>query len=180
MYGVIKVHEFNDSLAKSNLASDMPIWAEIYKKAFPDMVAMVDHRQNGEHQKAGIDRSIIFENSKQILIDEKIRFPNKNGQSYSDILLEHISNDVKNLPGWVCKPLRADYICYAISGLGIAYLLPVIQLQQAWKNNSEEWIKQYGSKPASNKGYSTWNTPVMPSVLFAEISKCLRVEFVKP
>lgn len=70
----------------------------------------------------GIDRSVILENSKQILIDEKARFPSKNGFSYPDILLEHISNDQTNAPGWTCKPLRADYICYAITGLGQAYL----------------------------------------------------------
>ena len=171
------MHEFSDSLAKSHTASDLPIWEEIYQKAFPSMLTMVDHRQDGEHQRAGIDRSVILENSKQILIDEKARFPSKNGFSYPDILLEHISNDQTNAPGWTCKPLRADYICYAITGLGQAYLLPVLQLQQAWKANSAEWIKKYGSIPSINNGYKTWNTPLMPNVLFSEIGKCLRIQF---
>ena len=34
---------------------------------------MVDHRDDGEHQRAGIDRSVILANSKQLLIDEKVR-----------------------------------------------------------------------------------------------------------
>ena len=63
------VHDFSDSLAASHRASDLSIWEEIYRKSFPDFLAMVDHRQDGEHQRAGIDRSVILENSKQILID---------------------------------------------------------------------------------------------------------------
>ena len=102
------VHDFADSLAASHRASDLPIWEEIYRKSFPDFLAMVDHRQDGEHQRAGIDRSVILENSKQILIDEKIRW-----KPYPDIAVEYLSNDRTGAPGWACKPLRADYIAYA-------------------------------------------------------------------
>ena len=101
------VHDFSDSLAASHRASDLSIWEEIYRKSFPDFLAMVDHRQDGEHQRAGIDRSVMLENSKQILIDEKIRW-----KPYPDIAVEYLSNDRTGAPGWACKPLRADYIAY--------------------------------------------------------------------
>lgn len=166
------VHDFHESLAASHKASDLPIWEEIYSTAFPGYLTCVDHREDGEHQRAGIDRSVILENSKQILIDEKIRY-----EDYGDIALEYLSNDVRGTPGWVCKPLRADYICYAINPTQIAYLLPVLQLQQAWSDNGMYWRQAYGERSANNGTYRTWFCPVPVNALFPAIGKALRIPF---
>jgi hypothetical protein len=174
MFGEIKVHDFKESLEKSHNASDLPIWEEIYRKSFKEFQCMVDHRDDGEHQRAGIDRSVILKNSKQILIDEKIRY-----KFYNDIALEYLSNDKTGALGWVCKPLRADYICYAVKPIGIAFLLPVQQLQKAWIDNSFLWKENYPCKPAQNIDYKTWNCCVPVDVLFKAIGKCLRIEFTK-
>lgn len=175
------VHDFQERLAFSHAAEDWPVWEEIYRKAFPSFSAMIDHRQDGEHQRAGIDRSVILSNSKQILVDEKARDPKsltpEDWKRYQDILLEYLSNDVTGAPGWVCKPLRADYIAYAVMCAGLCFLLPVPQLQLAWSNNSTEWIAQFGKKPARNPGYRTWSCPVPVNTLFPAIGKCLRVSF---
>ena len=178
-----KTYDFKEQLAKSHMAEDMPFWKEIYKKAFPDMVTMISHRQDGEHQRAGIDRSIILHNSKQILIDEKVRYRSeKTGMVYEDIILEYWSNEEQRSPGWVIKPLRADYIAYAIEPLGICYLLPVIQLQQAWKKWGERWKAKY-PKPikartrTSNGHYTTVSVAVEVKELFKAIGACLRIEF---
>ncbi len=166
------VHDFADSLAASHRASDLPIWEEIYRKSFPDFLAMVDHRQDGEHQRAGIDRSVILENSKQILIDEKIRW-----KPYPDIAVEYLSNDRTGAPGWACKPLRADYIAYAIAPLGMCYLLPVIQLQEAWRRKGEIWKARCFIVRAPNRGYTTLSAAVPVHELFSEIGRALRVPF---
>lgn len=166
------VHDFSDSLAASHRASDLSIWEEIYRKSFPDFLAMVDHRQDGEHQRAGIDRSVILENSKQILIDEKIRW-----KPYPDIAVEYLSNDRTGAPGWACKPLRADYIAYAIAPLGMCYLLPVIQLQQAWRRKGEIWKASCFIVRAPNRGYTTLSAAVPVHELFSEIGRALRVPF---
>lgn len=166
------VHDFYQSLQSSHKASDLPIWEQIYQQAFPNMLTSVDHRQDGEHQRAGIDRSVILANSKQILIDEKIRW-----KSYPDIALEYWSNLERQIPGWVCKPLRADYICYAIAPTGRAYMLPVPQLQQAWGRHSQEWIDAYGSISARNKGYQTISCCVPVDKLFPAIGACMRISF---
>ncbi len=166
------VHDFADSLAASHRASDLPIWEEIYRKSFPDFLAMVDHRQDGEHQRAGIDRSVILENSKQILIDEKIRW-----KPYPDIAVEYLSNDRTGAPGWACKPLRADYIAYAIAPLGMCYLLPVIQLQQAWRRKGDIWKASCFIVRAPNRGYTTLSAAVPVHELFSEIGRALRVPF---
>lgn len=171
------IHNFQHSLESSHHASDLPIWLQIYRQAFPDMQACNDHRQDGEHQRAGIDRSITLSNSKQILIDEKIRWTN-----YGDIALEYWSDIERQIPGWVCKPLRADFICYAVAPTGHAYLLPVPQLQQAWRRRGEQWKRAYlvANKKmivAHNNGYNTVSCGVPVADLFAEIGKCLRIRF---
>lgn len=166
------IHDFYESLNRSHGASDLPIWLEIYRQAFPDMLVAVDHRQDGEHQRAGIDRSITLANSKQILIDEKIRY-----KAYGDIALEYWSDRKRRIPGWVCKPLRADFICYAIAPTGQAYLLPVPQLQQAWARHGEEWVDRYPAISAQNSTYTTVSCGVPVAVLFRAIGECLRFRF---
>ena len=175
-------HNFNDSLAKSHAAVDLPLWDVVYKQAFPYMIAFHDHREDGQHQRSGIDRSVILDNSKQILIDEKARYKNKNGKIYSDIALEYLSNEERCIAGWVCKPLLADYIAYAILPLGKAYLMPVIQLQLAWKRYGEQWKLDYPFKiKAYNENYgikyTTISVGIPVAVLFKAIGDCLRVNF---
>jgi hypothetical protein len=174
-------HDFGKSLRKSHSAEDMPFWEEVYRKAFPGFLGMFNHRADGPHQRAGIDRSIILPNSKQVLIDEKVRFRNeKTGIVYDDVALEYISDEHRGELGWVCKPLMCDYIAYAIAPLGRCYLLPVIQLQQAWEKNKLLWMT-YKTIRADNeycgRKWRTLSKPVAVAELFAAIGSCLRAEF---
>lgn len=177
------MNNFSECLANSHAAEDLPFWMEVYEKAFPSMVAALNHREDGDHQRQGIDRSIILKNGKQIWIDEKVRFRNKiTKKVYNDIALEYLSDKEREIPGWVCKPLLCDFIAYAIAPLGRCYLLPVQQLQQAWGVNKGQWFKDFQSIEAKNIGYNnrTWKTlslPVPVSVLFKAIGNCLRINF---
>lgn len=170
------VHEFHESLSKSHEAEDNPCWVEIYQKAFPNVEAVINHREDGEHQRKGIDRSVILSNSKQILIDEKARFIADTG----DVMLEYISNSRTSSAGWVEKPLLADYIAYAFIPSGTAYLFPVLQLQLAWAKHKSEWLSAYGTKRAKNEGYDTLNCPVPIPTVMSKIGKLLRVTFEVP
>ncbi len=167
-------HNFNECLSKSHAASDLPIWEETYKKAFPEMLSMVDHRNDGWHQRAGVDRSIIFESSKQILVDEKIRF-----RDYGDIILEYFSDRDRKTPGWARKPLLADYIAYAVAPAGICYMLPVVQMQSAFQKNKKEWFREYKKVKSQNEGYVTESLAVKPDVLMAAISEMFCITFTK-
>lgn len=166
------VHDFKECLAFSHAAEDLPVWNEVYRKAFPNMVQMVTYRQDGFWQREGIDRGIILSTTKQLFVDEKVR-----GTRYSDVALEFMSSDRGNTPGWVCKPLRADYIAYLIAPLGKCYLLPVPQLQNAWERHGERWKVVHGTKPVANNGYKTWFCPVPAKELFMAIGQELRVSF---
>lgn len=177
-------HNFAESLASSHAAEDLPFWETAYRKAFPGFATMVSHRKDGPHQRAGIDRSIILDNSRQILVDEKVRWRNKKtGKVYNDIALEYLSDEARMVPGWVCKSLLADYIAYAIAPLGRCYLLPVIQLQEAWRVHSDMWIRAYPRVPADNydpatlRSWCTLSVGVPVAVLFKSIGDCLRVSF---
>lgn len=183
MFGEIKVaHSFTQSLAASHAAEDLPFWLETYRAAFPGMIGMHNHRADGDHQRQGIDRSIVLDNSKQILIDEKVRWRNKKtGEVYSDIALEYLSDKQRNTPGWVCKPLLCDFIAYAIAPLGVCYLLPVLQLQQAWGIHGEKWIKQFPRIVADNEDFGNrWKTVsvgVPHKEVFRAIGNCHRIAF---
>jgi len=174
-YGGIKVsqHNFKDSLARSHEAEDLAIWGEVYHKAFPTMQAMINHRQDGDHQRQGIDRSIILRNSKQITVDEKIRF-----KPYNDILLEVWSDKDRKVPGWVAKDLLCDYIAYAVAPLGVCYLLPVPQLREAWQRNGARWWRDYFKPEADNGNWITQSVVVPAAELMAEIQASLTVKFV--
>ena len=166
------VHRMKESLKKSHEASDLPFWGQAYKAAFPDMRAMVDHRQDGWHQRAGVDRSIVFESSKQILVDEKVRF-----KEYDDILLEYYSNEQKKVPGWAVKPLLADYIAYAFVTSGKCYLLPVVQMQSALQKNKEVWWYNCVHVRAENEGYTTASLAVKTVDLLNAIRDMFCVSF---
>lgn len=166
------VHDFKESLAFSHAASDLPIWLEVYRQFFPDMIGWHDHRQDGYHQRQGIDRSVVLESSKQILIDEKVR-----SVDYGDILLEFLSNDRTGAPGWVCKPLMADYIAYAVLPRGKVYLLPVLNLQRAWTISGEQWKAKFHVIQANNQGYKTHSVCVPTPIVFKAITSAQIANF---
>ena len=163
---------FQEDLAFSHKAEDLPIWEEIYRRAFPGFAGMISYREFGDHQKAGVDRGVYLEHAKEILIDEKVR-----RKDYGDILLEYLSNDRTGALGWACKPLRADYIAYAILPVGECHLMPVIQLQEAWRKRGDEWRLNYGEKVAANSSYGTHSCPVPVDALYRAMGTCLHVKF---
>ena len=172
------LHSFRESLASSHQAEDLECWQEIYQKAFPTMLRAVCVREDGEHQRAGIDRVIVLASGKTVLVDEKVRYIEYPG----DLLLEFISNDATGAPGWIEKHLLADYIAMAYYYTGQAFFLPVIQTQAAWKANREEWIRKYRLPPAMNrmgrdKRYGTHSCAVPEWELFSAINECFRVSF---
>jgi len=166
------MNDFKKDLEYSHDCETMKFWERAYRHFFPTMASTVVHGQDGEHQRAGVDRSVILENSKQVLIDEKARRIKDTG----DIMLEYTSNDRTGGLGWAEKPLRCDYVAYAFVPSRKVYLLPFIQLQNAWMRNKEEWLKKYRTKKAPNRNYNTLNCPIPTNVLFAQIGAGLRYD----
>jgi hypothetical protein len=178
------LHDFKKSLAKSHEASDLPLWDELYKQFFPGFQGSTDLRHDGLHQRQGIDRLVHFHNGvclKTVKIDEKARSFVKNNW-YSkpftfDIAIEFYSDFDRKIPGWINKPLDADYIAYAVLPIGQAVLLPVVQLQKAWASHSTEWLSKFFIAKAQNKGYSTHSVCVPLNVVFSAIGANFRANF---
>ena len=175
-------HDFHESLAKSHAAEDLPLWEAVYRKAFWNFQGMFNHRQDGDHQRLGVDRTVVLNTGKTLAIDEKIRF-----QDYGDILLEYMSNEQRRVPGWVCKPLACDFIAYAVAPSGICYLLPVLALQSAWRSNQSTWIGRarssscptYREVRADNGTYITLSIALPIPDLFSAMGQALRITFDK-
>ena len=183
------IHDFDERLAWSHLADGAPFWPTVYKLAFGSDITMVSHLKHGEHQRDGIDRSITLPNTKQILVDEKIR-----AKDYGDILLEvvHQPHDRSKEPwrGWAERDdLRCDYIAYAVLPLQTAFLLPIQQLRRAYVTFGDEWkdaarANRHGENgtdfrciEARNKKYTTWSICVPRKVLFAAMTDTLTVRW---
>ena len=79
------MNDFKKDLNIAIHAKMTPCWLEIYQKAFPTMTDIISHRQDGWHQRAGVDRSVILANSKQILVDEKGKKNKKHRRYYARI-----------------------------------------------------------------------------------------------
>lgn len=154
------VHDFRKELAYSDAASDEAFWLAVYQKAFPEMIGCIQCNHNGEGQKSGIDRVIQLSNGKTIYIDEK-----KRRETYDDILLEYLSNDVKNIPGWIEKPMQIDYLAYAFMDTRKVYIFPWDILRRAWIEFKSDWMKVYPKKWAQNNGYKTWSLAVPIKIL---------------
>lgn len=169
-------HDFQTSLARSHAAEERPYWEECYRKAFaPRFQAMHSHRQDGDHQRLGIDRSVILTNGKQYFVDEKVRY-----EDYGDVFLEFWSDKEKKTKGWVCKDLLCDFIAYAIEPRGLCLLLPVVQLRQVWATQGPKWVNKYPIREVPNNGWTTVGCCVPFDPLLSAIRDAMCVKFSIP
>jgi len=153
-------HSFKKSLAESHRIESLPFWERVYREKFPTFKEMRIHRYDQGRQALGVDRSIILLNGERILIDEKVRGRNKiTGKVYKDIALEYMSDVERELFGWACKPMKSDFIAYAIAPMGLCYFLPVGSMQAAYKSNEEKWKQFYPKIESKNReGDHRWTT----------------------
>lgn len=167
------VHEFE---AQKRFAEDVrhePFWNDIYKRAFPDMVSCTLNPRNNGAQRAGIDRSILLKSTKVLRIDEKLR-----KEERRDILLEYLSNDRTDAPGWMEKDLMIDYMAYAMLPAQRCYLFPWDMLRRAWLAHKHDWITRgkerldgFRAIVAENRGYNTHSVCVPLEVLRSTVNR---------
>ncbi|MFA6271402.1 MAG: hypothetical protein WC657_09450 [Candidatus Paceibacterota bacterium] len=161
----VVTHDFRNSLAYSEVASDEPFWSAVYKKAFPNIVNQMLASGDTASQRMGIDRVVILANGQILKIDEK-----KRAGTYQDILLEYISVDTTGAPGWMEKDLAIDYLAYAFMPTKKVYLFSWPILRRAWDHYKAKWIATYPKITAQNRGYKTISVAVPIDVLTAAVS----------
>lgn len=164
-----RVHRFDDSHAlAASYGADW--WLPIYRRAFPTLMSAVAVEQDGWAQRGGIDRLLTLACGRTFTVDEKIRM-----EDWPDVLLERWSNERLKSPGWVQKPLAADFIAYAHAPAATCVLLPVPALQRAWRQHGRQWIGLYGQRRAQNQGYTSVSVPVPRGVLMQAIVEAMFV-----
>lgn len=164
-----RVHRFADSQALSEQYGP-DWWLPIYRRAFPTLMSAVAVEQDGWAQRGGIDRLLTLACGRTYTLDEKIRTAD-----WPDVLLERWSDEGRRSPGWVQKPLAADFIAYAHAPAATCVLLPVPALQRAWRQHGRGWIGLYGQRRAENPGYTSVSVPVPRGVLMQAIVEAMFV-----
>lgn len=159
------IHNFNERLAWSERGSGEPFWDAVYRKAFPNLVNHMQCLGNTASQRMGIDRVIHLSNGKCLYVDEK-----KRDKVYSDILLEYVSVDTTDAPGWMEKDLAIDYLAYAFMPTRVCYLFPWPMLRRAWLAFKVQWKAKYEHKPGKNANYTTWSVAVPIDVVCRAVS----------
>ena len=160
------VHDFVEQLVFSEKSSDELFWSAVYQKAFPNMVNFMLASGDTVSQRMGIDRVILLANGQVIKIDEK-----KRREDRDDILLEYISVDTTNAPGWIEKDLAIDYLAYAFMPSKRVYLFPWPMLRRAWMQYKPVWLSQYKIPPAQNNGYKTLSVAIPIKELRSAVSR---------
>jgi hypothetical protein len=141
----VTIHDFDSSLAYSHGQADSPWWQTVYRRAFPDHVALVDLRHDGWHQRAGRDRAVVLSSGQTIYVDEKVR-----RKSYDDIAVEIWSVYPKRgfapypavagaTPGWARKAMGCDWLAYAFEPARTCYLFPFLGVRAALEKHRSLW-----------------------------------------
>lgn len=168
----MRFNDFHRDLEYSIDLRDDESLNQFYIEAFPT-AKHIEFCEDMERQRKGIDKIIHFPNGRFITIDEK-----KRRTDYGDILLELWSVYEHRKPGWLFYS-QCDYIVYAILIANKIYLLPLLLLQMAWKNNKLEWQQVYERKVAENSGYTTHNIAIPTDVLLQAIRNEMAYEGVR-
>ena len=167
----IVTHDFKEQLAYSEEASGESFWDAVYRKAFPNMVNHMLASGDHDSQRRGIDRVVMLSNGRTLYIDEK-----KRKKDYPDILLEYISCDTTDAPGWMEKDLSIDYLAYAFMPSQRVYLLDWLMLRRAWERYSKEWKEKYDCVPAQNVGYKTWCVAIPIPVIMSAVKNATIIQ----
>jgi len=165
-----KIHHFGESLELSNSYENSVWWNDVYRIAFPSLESSVSVRKDGWAQRGGIDRVLTLSSGKTLTVDEKIRT-----KVWNDILLERWSDEGRQVPGWVQKPLACDFIAYAFVPISTCYLFPTLMLQRAWREEGRGWVKKYTEIRAKNNGYVTVSVGIPVDILLKAISDAMKI-----
>lgn len=167
----IKINDFKKCLEFSVKASHEDFWDKVYRKAFVDLENHMPCTQKCQGQHLGIDRIIQLKSGKTLYIDEK-----KRSTEYPDILIEYISNNTTNSPGWIEKDLLIDYLSYAFMKSERVYIFPWQILKRVWNRFGNEWKEKYVLPPAKNNGYCTLNVAVPVSELLNCVKNAMIIQ----
>ena len=144
-------NQLNDSYDKE--LNDM--MNAFYKKFFTNVENIRVHdiksgdketkTEDKKKQKQGVDKTLQMNDGSTILVEEKFREPKYWPNRLTDILLEYISIDTKDIPGWVYTS-KSDYLVVLYKNpLEIneseVYVFPFKAIRKWVKTHNDEFMK---------------------------------------
>jgi len=184
------MNEFSTDLAWADQQLRADWWGDVYRRAWPDLDGWHVTAGKTRAQENGVDHVVSLGRDKDLRVEVKCRRPRRDGSDWPDVLLETHSCWERKTPGWIEKPLTADFFAYAFVQSRIVLLLPVLNLQAAWRANRSEWDRLAGArqrgfavvfgKTARNGGgqlYSTRNIAVPTVELGEAVKNSMRIPF---
>lgn len=101
-------------------------------------------KEDKKKQKQGVDKTIFLKDGTSILVEEKFREPKYWPNRLTDILLEYISIDTKDIPGWVYTS-KSDYLVVLYKhplelNESEIYVLPFKAIRKWVKTNNEQFM----------------------------------------
>ncbi len=138
-----------------------------YKRFFDDIKKVDVHDSASDNkeskladknmQKQGIDKTLVTKKGKKIFIEEKFRSFKFWDLRDKDILLEYISIDNKNIPGWVYTS-KSDYLVVVFQHLEFEkselYVFPFEPIRKWVRENNNAFMKF----PDISAPNVNWNT----------------------
>ena len=128
-------------------------------------------KEDKKVQKQGIDKTITLNNGKQLYIEEKSREPQFWENRNTDILLEYISIDNQNKPGWVYSS-RADYLAILYKNINIKeseiYIFPFKPIRE-WVMKNNDRFMCFPDIKAHNVSWNTISKAVPLNVVLDEM-----------
>lgn len=163
---MFKVNDFKKDLKFSDDDSNNPAWDIIRNELFPGWkIETIPSGVNGI-QKSGVDE-ILSLGSKTIWIDRKVRRKRHDDRIYNDVLIETVSNDNTQSPGWAVKESsKTDIILYynQMTEKCLCFNLPALR---KYYHSNPDIFKNKHIFSARNNGYKTLNV----SMTIDELSK---------
>jgi len=135
--------DFSADLADSHGEGGEPEWCAAYDRLWPGAKTR-DMRQDGPHQRQGIDRILYLPDGNRVTIDEKIR-----RHDFGDYLLElwdKFTAWEDRRPGWLTDPeKRCTHLAYLVLPTRTCTLLPLNETRRAWAQFGPEWRRAAGT-----------------------------------
>lgn len=182
IYRITNLNVFQRQLKSSYDRQLNELMNDFYKSFFSDAQEIIVHdatstdpnvkKLDKRLQKQGIDKTILLKNGKKCTIEEKFREPKFWNNRSTDILLEYISIDKDDIPGWVYTS-KADYLVILYKNESIeesqVYVFPFNPIRE-WVMHNDLKFKSYPDVVAHNTNWNTISKIVPVNDIFMMLS----------
>lgn len=183
IYNITQLNIFQNQLADSYDSDINELMNNFYKRFFSNVKDIRVHdiktddkktkQEDRDKQKQGVDKSVTLKDGTTLLVEEKMREPRYWENRKTDILLEYISMDSTNTPGWVYTS-KSHYLVILFKNIDIkkseVYVFPFPAIRK-WVKQHQTQFMSYQTLSAHNVTWHTLSKAVPLNVVINDILK---------